>query len=220
MADVKIDGQTYTDVDMLNLEDTDGNEVKFYTDEKLRLDYSKQITNKPKINGVELNGDLTPEELGLSVGGGKPYEKVYETELTESVSELYVDLTKKLYTEADIRVKSFTTNKDGTTVSNTASMRVFYGETATQYGAVSRLSTDVANSVGSSTDSREIRMHIKIDELGLCRGIIQNTGYSIATNAIIIPIKFSENRLKAFKFVDGGFSRLFSTGTQVEVWAR
>ena len=70
MADLKIDGQTYTDVDMLNLEDTDGNEAKYYNDENLRLDYSNQITDKPKINGVELNGDLTPEQLGLNGGGG------------------------------------------------------------------------------------------------------------------------------------------------------
>lgn len=70
MADVKIDGQTYTDVDMMNLEDTDGNEVKFYTDENLRLDYSTQLDNKPKINGVELDGDKTLEALGIPTGGG------------------------------------------------------------------------------------------------------------------------------------------------------
>jgi hypothetical protein len=33
------------------------------------VDYT-QLTNKPKINGVELNGDLTSEELGLNGVGG------------------------------------------------------------------------------------------------------------------------------------------------------
>lgn len=32
-------------------------------------DYT-ELDNKPKINGVELNGDLTPAELGLSGAGG------------------------------------------------------------------------------------------------------------------------------------------------------
>ena len=65
MADVKINDQIYEGVDMVSLEDTDGNDVKYYDAENLRVDYSKQIENKPKINGVELDGDKTIDQLGF-----------------------------------------------------------------------------------------------------------------------------------------------------------
>lgn len=39
---------------------------KEITPENLKIDYSEQVTGKPKINGIELIGDKTLEELGIS----------------------------------------------------------------------------------------------------------------------------------------------------------
>lgn len=36
--------------------------------ENLQVDYSSQVTGKPKINGIELNGDKSLAELGISGG--------------------------------------------------------------------------------------------------------------------------------------------------------
>lgn len=123
MADVKIDGQIYENVDVLNLEDTDGNEVRYYTDESLRIDYSTQVTGKPKINGVELDGDISLEQLGISsekpaariayvnllasawVGEESPYSQIVDidgvtensqVDLTPSVEQLSVFYNKDL----------------------------------------------------------------------------------------------------------------------------
>ena len=57
-------------------------------------DYTEFI-NKPKINGVELNGDLTPAELGLN-GGSEEWEVIADITLEEDVATLeYTKLKHK-----------------------------------------------------------------------------------------------------------------------------
>ena len=50
------------------------NKITLKLSESSTADYSK-ATNKPKINGVELVGDLTSEDLGIVGGGGFDYEQ-------------------------------------------------------------------------------------------------------------------------------------------------
>lgn len=60
----------------------------------LSLNYSKQITGKPKINGVELNGDLTPEELGLNIGGASgsnAWRKIADLNIAEDCGEVFIN---------------------------------------------------------------------------------------------------------------------------------
>lgn len=47
-------------------------------------DYSK-VANKPRINGVELVGDLTSDDLHLSGGGGFNYEAAVNKPQIEGV---------------------------------------------------------------------------------------------------------------------------------------
>lgn len=50
--------------------------------ENLQIDYSEQVTGKPKINGIELVGDKTLAELGIS--GGVPTARIAYVELLSS----------------------------------------------------------------------------------------------------------------------------------------
>lgn len=57
-------------------------------------DYTELI-NKPKINGVELNGDLTPEQLGIVMGGGGSEEKwelIIHNTVEENSQVIYHDV--------------------------------------------------------------------------------------------------------------------------------
>ena len=51
-------------------------------------DYTEFI-NKPKINGVELNGDLTPAELGLN-GGSEEWEVIADITLEEETDNISI----------------------------------------------------------------------------------------------------------------------------------
>ena len=68
-------------------------------------DYTKLI-NKPKINGVELVGDLTSAALGLDVGGGsgEAWKFIKTTTLSEPVTSIYETFGaeyKKIHIEFD-----------------------------------------------------------------------------------------------------------------------
>ena len=54
-------------------------------------DYA-ELENKPKINGVELNGDLTPAELGFVMGGGvsEEWEVIADITLEEETDTINI----------------------------------------------------------------------------------------------------------------------------------
>lgn len=55
-------------------------------------DYTK-LENKPKINGVELDGDKTLEALGIPTGGGsEEWELIQDITLEEDISQYLLEL--------------------------------------------------------------------------------------------------------------------------------
>lgn len=59
-------------------------DVLIYTTGELERDY-KWIRNKPKINGVELVGDMTPDDLGLQPAGDYPEEPLDYDDINEVI---------------------------------------------------------------------------------------------------------------------------------------
>jgi hypothetical protein len=68
-------------------------------------DYTK-LENKPKINGVELDGDKTLEALGIPTGGGSDWKKIADITLeenTHSISYTF-DEVKEILVMAQIKI--------------------------------------------------------------------------------------------------------------------
>ncbi len=59
-------------------------DVLIYTTGELERDY-KWITNKPKINGVELEGNMTSDDLGIQPAGDYPEETLDYNDIDEII---------------------------------------------------------------------------------------------------------------------------------------
>ena len=166
-----------------------------------------------KVKEVDEKGVPTAWETGFE----KPkYQKIYEVELTDTVSKIVVDFTKGKYTEADIFFESFSVLKDGTETSNTGILRISYMDINDN---ARRICGDATNCVGSSNSSRKARVHLQIDELGILRGLMQNTEYTIEHMSHINPSLYVYEHLEKLQFAEKN-NNMFMAGTKVEVWAR
>lgn len=182
-------------------------------------DYT-QLENKPKINGVELNGDLTPEQLGLNVGGGsdEEFKLVASVTLEEDVHKITLNLPTPV-TEVYVRTRTQAVRADEEEIT-TNTMGYFRLNDLTvlnTYSSVHGAKKYIENfyyaiATGGGVVAFKCLMNDAI-----------NAGNVLGTSVVNtkIPIINSVGLSAPYFFVSGaGDVGRIATGSSMEVWAR
>lgn len=201
----------------------------------LSLDYSKQLTNKPKINGVELNGDLTPKQLGLNAGGEKSWQKIGTFTANDNINPWIIETDEngKPFACTEFRIRlQICLFKDTDKSSMNHGIR-FYGDDKKWYevllGAVENGVIPIVSGAEVESVSATFKNPAVMDITTHCGFIvteIATEGLNNTGNVILKGIcrnrglQHSANHFTKIQYALGWAENLVMKDSTIEIWGR
>ena len=181
-------------------------------------DYT-ELDNKPKINGVELNGDLTPAELGLggSDSANGEYELLNEVTTTEEVTSLLVGIPDTCYKSIFIHIATNgsvnSANDNYTAVLQSQTSDGSWIETSRIMGMVNKSCRAVVGLLITITSDMAF-----IFSANKRNNHIANEGESGTSGFRYSALLSTKRSIKGFRFDPVNGAGCFGVGTMIRIW--
>jgi hypothetical protein len=203
----------------------------------LSLNYSKQITGKPKINGVELDGDKTLEALGIPTGGGgeKPWQKIGTFTANDNINQWIIETDEngKPFACTEFRIRLQICLFKDTDVSSMNHGLRFYGDDGKMYevslgavenGVIPIVSGAEVESVSATFKNpavMDITTHCGLLVPEIATEGLNNLGYVILKGVCRNRgVQHSANHFTKIQYSLGWPQNLVMKDSTIEIWGR